>query len=145
MKILLFSNSCFSIYLFRKKLIKHFLNKKKSEAVNFLSTESDKNRRQLRMAYIIEAFKLGSYKFEGGKMPMLFIRINDPIKLFKEYNKRYKYRNGLVDAIHEKHKLNVEIIEHFLRSKMTDEERWNYIENYFLGQELHIEAKVKWK
>jgi len=85
------------------------------------------------MAYLVEAFNLGSYELEGGKLSQIFIRINDPYKL-RRAALDPRYSNSLITEVEKKHDRSGEQMEAFFKSDMADEERWNYIESYFLGR-----------
>lgn len=100
----------------------------------FISPTGDGQGYILRMACLIEAFGLGSYQVEGGKLSEIFIRINDPYKLRRAALDQ-RYSNSIITEIEKKHDRSGEQMEEFFMLDMTDEERWNHIENYFLGRE----------
>ena len=101
----------------------------------YISSEDAEKNDSIKLAYILEAFSLGSYELSGGKLPQIFIRISDPFRI-NLILQRGKYRNDILRNIEERHSRGIRIMEQFFGSKMTDEERWNYIENYFLGEKL---------
>lgn len=74
-----------------------------------------------------------NYEICGGEKSEVFIRINDPSKIRRLANGNYK--NNVLQAIHARHKRNEKLLNAFFVSEMTDEQRWQVIENYFLGNE----------
>jgi ATP-dependent DNA helicase RecQ len=105
--------------------------KTSSTVFAYITTDKQKNRNRILLAYVLEALKLGVYELHGGEKPQLFIRINDPSKVMNEL--KY-YRNSLVDEIEQRHLNSIGIMENFFMSDMTTEERWDFIEQYFLGR-----------
>ena len=66
------------------------------------------------------------------KLSQIFIRINDPYKLGRAALDP-RYSNQVIAEVERKHDRSSMQMEKFFRAEMTDVERWNYIENYFLG------------
>ena len=104
----------------------------------FITTDAAKNRRSMKMAYILETFKLGTYEIEGGKLPQVFIRINDTDQV-KALAEDENYQNGIVTEINQQHKTSEAMMEHFFSTKMDQSTRWDYIEDYFLGKVVNDE------
>lgn len=67
----------------------------------------------------------------------IFVRVNDPVKLKRLSDG--KYNNKLLTEIRRRHKSAQNIMMHFLQKQLTSEQRWNIIENYFLGKEDYVE------
>ena len=99
----------------------------------FISPGGDGEGYILRMAYLIEAFDLGSFELEGGKLSQIFIRINDRYRLRRAAIDP-RYSNSLITEVEKKHERSIVQMEQFFKSTMSDIERWTYIENYFLGR-----------
>jgi ATP-dependent DNA helicase RecQ len=85
----------------------------------------------IKLAYILEAFDLASYEISGGEKPGIFIRVNDPLKLKRLADGNYT--NELLEEIDRRQKTSVSVMEHFFMNPMTTDERWEFIEKYFLG------------
>lgn len=123
--------------------VKHFVVKKfnvmflnDSKSFNkYISVDDKESEFRIKIAYLLESLLLGNYEIVGGQLPQIFIRINDPykIKLLSRYE---KYSNSILQDIDNRHKDSVETMEKFFISHMSDNERWNFIENYFLGKEI---------
>ena len=81
-------------------------------------------------------FDIIQYDMYGGQNPEIFIRINDPARIKAIAEKSIVYKNNIVKKAIEKHDRDIEILEKFILELNTDEERWDYIEDYFLGKDV---------
>lgn len=100
----------------------------------FIPIHRSNNRPPLMyLAILLELFNLGSYEVMGGKNMEIFIRLNDPLKLKRLSNKNYS--NSILTEIERKRKKSQEILKGFMQTELSDNERWDLIENYFLGNE----------
>jgi superfamily II DNA/RNA helicase len=108
----------------------------KFEQTVFISTDTigNKNRSLIRLAYIIETFNIGTYEMAGGEVPAIFIRINDPVKI--NWLSRNDYENEILKGVDGRQKISVKIMEHFFTTKMDNSERWEFIEDFFLGKQV---------
>lgn len=103
--------------------------KEDSTFIKYISNDS----KFLEVATLLQALELGSFEVTGGNTPKIFFRINDPSKL--EYlSKIPKYSNSVLSNIEKVGKNADKIIEEFFSTSMSNIERWNYIEDYFLGR-----------
>ncbi len=59
----------------------------------------------------------------------------DPFKI-KTLIVKGNYSNDILRDIEERHERGVEIMDKFFSSDFTDKERWDFIEDYFLGHEV---------
>lgn len=103
------------------------------EQTKYIPTEPDKNKESIKLAYMMEVFGLCTYEIVGGEQPQIFIRINDPLKITRLALSR-NYTNGVVSMVEQRFGLNVNLMTHFFLHKMADEQRWQFIEDYFLGK-----------
>lgn len=85
-----------------------------------------------RIGHLLEILDLGNYEMRGGECPMIFIRVNNPNKV-KYDSMSASYENILFKKTQTKHKISNEIFDHFFMHSFTNEERWNLIEDFFLG------------
>lgn len=90
-----------------------------------------KDSKYLKVSYFVEAFGLGNYEVKGGNSPKIYIRINDPNKLM--ILSKGNYSNKILRNIEKNYRESEDILKYFFESKMDDNERWDFIENYFLG------------
>jgi RecQ family ATP-dependent DNA helicase len=106
----------------------------KREYTGFINIISKRSSDKLRLAYMLEVLELATYEVGGGEQAQILLRLNDPEKFAAICKK--KYINDQVIEIERKHNLAMDIMTYFFQNKMTDKERWNYIENFFLGKEV---------
>ena len=71
----------------------------------------------------------------AGRLPQLYLRINDPVKL-REAVMSDSYSNLLVKQIAAQHNSSEKILDQFFTSEMTPAARWDFVEEYFLGGEV---------
>ena len=63
--------------------------------------------------------------------------VNDPEKL-ERLATSGKYTNGVLQSIQEHHRNNERLLTAFFSADMNDDERWELIEQYFLGNEEYV-------
>lgn len=99
--------------------------------INFSSyCESDSNL--VKLAELINSLELGSYIRAGGDCPAIFVRINNPAKL-GDLVRSNNYQNAILNNIYERYTYAEHIFTYFFTTPMTDQMRWDFIEDYFLG------------
>ena len=119
---------------FKSKIISKYsemfiINEQNRIFLKYLSKESP----YLEVATLIQSLDLGTYEVTGGNASKIFIRLNDPLKI--EYiAKNTNYSNKILRSIDKKGQKADQILETFFTTDMTDSERWDYIEDYFLGK-----------
>lgn len=106
-----------------------------TSAVRYVSATGRRNLGLVRLGYLLEILKLGSFEVSGGNSPMVFVRVNDPKKVHRTAFSRDYYNNLLAD-VHRRHNISYQIFEHFFLRKFDDSSRWDFIEDYFLGSEI---------
>lgn len=89
---------------------------------------------------VLELLGLASYEIRGGEKAEVFIRINDPDKIRSlAYG---KYTNVVLQEIRRKHQDSTKLLSAFFSTEMTKDERWQLIEEYFLGNERFVKSKL---
>ena len=83
---------------------------------------------------VLELLGSATYEIRGGEKAEVFIRINDPEKIERLANSG-KYTNQVLQSIQEHHRKNVHLLSAFFTAKLSTTERWELIEQYFLGNE----------
>ncbi|WP_161568925.1 DEAD/DEAH box helicase [Exiguobacterium sp. SL-9] len=94
---------------------------------------------------ILEAFKLITYQIQGGNTPEIYIRINSTLTLESLIKNPEKYQNQILNNVHYRHKLSIEMLKYIFENKMDTATFWEVIEDYFLGsipEEVVINAKT---
>lgn len=98
---------------------------------------------------VLSVFDYITYEVAGGEEPEIFIRLNDPNKIKSIVLGNTFYSNKYVTKAKQKHERDVAVLIKFFNDLKTDEERWNYIEEYFLGYdvlngtEIEVDKTVK--
>ena len=101
--------------------------------VKYISAAPEKNKESIKLAYIMEIFGLCTYEIIGGEQPQIFIRINDPLKIARLSRIR-NYNNTILSAVEQRFTLNIRLMTHFFMNELSNEERWEFIERYFMGK-----------
>lgn len=99
----------------------------------YLNPKSSQTTSYIKLAHQIESFKIGSYEFSGGMLPRIFVRINDPFKVRLISNDQ-NYKNNILQDIINRQESSMNIMEYFFTKNLADNDRWNFIENFFLGK-----------
>ena len=81
-------------------------------------------------------FNYISYGIVGGEETEILIRLNDPKRIENIAMDKVRYSNSYVNTAREKNDRDVKILSKFFTELNSDEERWDYIENYFLGRDV---------
>ena len=90
----------------------------------------------IRALNLLSIFNLIQYDMYGGENPEIFIRLNDPAKIQAIADGKIKYKNKIVEKAKDKHERDVQILEKFILELKSKEERWNFVEDYFLGKDV---------
>lgn len=86
---------------------------------------------------LLELLGAATYEIRGGEKAEVFIRINDPMRL-EHLAGSGRYVNNVLRSIREHHQSNERILEAFFAADISTEERWELIEQYFLGNEDYV-------
>ena len=119
----------------RKKFDKLFGTKDKSIVERYITNKDINTINYIRLGYFLELLDLATFELKGGENPMIFVRINDPYRIEKDSNNP-DYSNTLLHKTLERHKLSNQIFDHFFLRSFTNKERWNFIEDFFLGSDV---------
>jgi hypothetical protein len=85
---------------------------------------------------LLSIFDYVTYEIAGGAEPEIFIRLNDPNKVKNIVMGNLFYSNSYVTKARQKHDRDVAVLLRFFNELKTDKERWDYIEEYFLGYDV---------
>ncbi|GAB4403950.1 MAG: hypothetical protein OHK0039_03750 [Bacteroidia bacterium] len=99
----------------------------------YVTADSEKNKRTLKLAYLLETLQIGTYQLAGGKHAQIYIRINDPGLLATLSGEAYE--NTEIEALRHKQEEALTLLDHFFTTQMNDARRWDYVEDYFLGRD----------
>ena len=117
----------------KRRLQKVYENKKGDTYSSFVSNGSDNLSTYIRLGSLMEILGIGSYECRGGDNPMIFIRINDPRRIAYDASDK-GYKNSLLTSVEKRYKISFDIFDHFFLHSFSNEERWNFIEECFLGE-----------
>ena len=115
---------------------KRFENTNERNSIVEVDKQKDKIMRSdtlLVAMQILELFELIDYTFSAGDKPEYFVRINSENAL-KRISENSSYSSDTLATIFEMHKESVCYMKYFFTALRSDEERWEFIEKYFLGQ-----------
>ncbi len=104
-----------------------------------------RNSRQperLRLLSFLELLGLASYEVHGSQNMEIFVRINDPDKLARLTAGDYDYKNSVASDIHRRHKSAQDTMMGFMMHDLSSKERWDVIEDYFLGREESVRKAI---
>lgn len=122
--------------IYKSQIIRELNNIKANKVEKYKTADRDKMKRMTKVLTLLSMFNIIQYDMYGGQNPEIFIRINDPARIKAIAEKTITYKNNIVKKAIEKHSRDCEVLEKFILELNTDEERWNYIEDYFLGKDV---------
>lgn len=97
-----------------------------------LCTYCDTKDTIVKLCEFLNSLGVADYQRQGGDEPAIFVRINNPYYLNMLIRSK-NYENDILNAIYEKFLFSERIFTYFFTTKMTDKQRWDFIEEYFLG------------
>ena len=86
------------------------------------------------LAQVFEMLKLSEYEIIAGDNPEFFVRINSENSLLKMINNYY--RSPTIEKIKNRHEYSIKLMDYFFTKLSDDEERWQMIEDYFIGKDI---------
>ena len=107
-------------------IVNRYVTNKESNSINYV-----------RLGYFLEMLELGTFEIKGGENPMVFIRINDPLRIERDSNNS-NYTNTLLSKTLERHHLSNQIFDHFFLRSFSNDQRWDFVEDFFLGSDVDI-------
>lgn len=119
-----------------EKIVKGYENELERILVVNTSKSTDRQMRNdadLIAAQIMELFDVSSYSFDRDNSVEFFVRVNSDTAIKKVLDSK-EYRSKTLETIARLHYDSVRYMGYFFTVLKTDEERWNFIENYFLGK-----------
>lgn len=118
-----------------KKLNRMFEQSDKNIVNRYVTNKGANTEDYIRLGYFLEILELGTFEIKGGENPMVFIRLNDPERIERD-SKDKSYSNILLNKTLNRHYLSNQIFDHFFLRSFTNEQRWDFIEDYFLGDDV---------
>jgi len=130
----LFSRAFEKEFATLRKRLNNLFGNGNNKSIRYMTFKDNGASLLFRLGQWMEIEDLGSYNASGGEKPMIFIRLNDPKKLEKDSTGYYK--NDLLERTRDKHGVSTTIFDHFFQNSFDDTQRWDFVEDFFLGTEV---------
>lgn len=130
-----------------KKFLKDSMHSKTKFAVLNKDETSTNNMRSdylLIGVQLLELFDLVSYTYQAGDRPEFFVRVNSAYPINKIVNDS-QYSSKTLELVRNLHCESVGLLKYFFEKLNSNTERWDFIEKYFLGEDLCSQLNVKYK
>lgn len=121
-------------HITRNPLMRKLAQVQDSQYAGYIAVNDD--NKAVTALKILSLFDYISYDLQGGEEPEIFIRLNSPEKIARLASPQNFYANSYVTRANKKHERDVKVLERFFVDLHDDKERWDYIENYFLGNDV---------
>ena len=126
--------------ILKSQIVNNFSLVNKPTYSGYLSLATDET--SMIALKLLSIFDYITYEVLGGSEPEIFVRLNDPNKIRNIALGRVKYSNTYVQRSAKKHERDVQVLSCFLNDLHTDRERWDFIEDYFLGRDVLQKSSV---
>jgi len=90
------------------------------------------------LAQLCELFGLISYEVKAGDNAQFFIRVNSESSLRQIADNLVNSK--MIEIIHNRHENSKKWMTYFFTKLVSDDDRWNFIESYFLGKDFEEAA-----
>lgn len=115
------------------RILSHLFDGKDYQSTDrYLSINDIPLKNHIRLGSLLEIMELGAFETTGGDDPKIFLRLNDPRRIEKDSTSD-KYNNFILESVKNRHKVSCALFEHFFTNYFSNENRWNMIEDFFLG------------
>lgn len=115
-----------------RNILAKLFNGDKCETSRYVSLRETALLNYMRLGALFEILNVGSFVSQGGEDPKIFIRINDP-RIIKRDSEDKNYSNFILESVKRRHESSCQIFEHFFTRYLDNEQRWDLIEDFFLG------------
>lgn len=116
-----------------RRILSHLFDGKDYQSTDrYLSINDIPLKNHIRLGSLLEIMELGAFETTGGDDPKIFLRLNDPRRIEKDSTSD-KYSNFILESVKNRHKVSCALFEHFFTNYFSNENRWNMIEDFFLG------------
>ncbi|MBE8719980.1 hypothetical protein C4F40_04445 [Sphingobacterium sp. Ka21] len=135
-KYIALTNPCSNTFTgLTNRLQSLFGNTEKRTVSRFLTSKRANSDSYVRLGNFLEILGLATFEIKGGSNTLVAIRLNDPARLEIDTH-HAEYKNTLLDKTLERHELNMRLFDHFFLNDFSHNDRWRFIEDYFLGMEV---------
>ena len=127
--------------IIKSKVVSNISKIQEGEYSSYISLTNDENSNIALK--LLSIFDYITYEVVGGEEPEIFIRLNDPNKIKSIVLGNTFYSNNYVAKAKQKHDRDVNVLLRFFNGLSSDQERWDYIEDYFLGWDVLCNAQAE--
>lgn len=120
--------------IIRSKVVGNITKSNETTYSSYMSFSNDENSNIALK--LLSIFDYITYEVVGGEEPEIFIRLNDPNKVKNIVLGNTFYSNNYVSRARQKHDRDVDVLLRFFKVLDSDKDRWDYIEDYFLGYDV---------
>lgn len=96
-------------------------------------TGSEGFKEKLLILGILETIDLLVFKALGGSNSQIYIYVNQTKTMKEIMEKPWRYKNRLLELVSERHEISVEMLTYLFEGEFSNEDIWDFIEDYFLG------------
>ena len=89
---------------------------------------------------LLEAMDVLEFEISGGDNNQIYIYVNQELALLNIIRNPMGYHNKLLEEVQKRHKISVAMMKYMFENPFSSDERWDMIEDYFLGK---MPSKVK--
>ena len=122
--------------VFKSNLLKELNESNEHQIEKYKTTDKKSMKNNSKILNLLAMFNIIQYDMYGGENPEIFIRINDPERIRAIAEGDITYNNMIVQKAAEKHERDGKVLKKFILELKSDQERWDYIESYFLGKDV---------
>lgn len=119
----------------RRALFELLKDKDAYHCATYLTPGAKQDELKLVIVQIIQMLDLATCTIMKGTEPEFFVRINSTRPLQKILDNPY-YSSDTIQIVRESHLRSCDLMKHFFTELESDEDRWSFIEDYFLGRDL---------
>lgn len=106
-----------------------------NNGILFFESNNKNHKWLITVLGILETFGILNFTILGGENRQIYIYLYQTLKIYNIINNADHYNNRLLENIYERHKISVEMLKNLFENSYTSDERWEIIEDYFLGIE----------
>ncbi|HIZ90428.1 MAG: DEAD/DEAH box helicase [Mucispirillum sp.] len=106
-----------------------------NNGILFFESNNKNHKWLITVLGILETFGILNFTILGGENRQIYIYLYQTLKIYNIINNADHYNNRLLENIYERHKISVEMLKNLFENNYTSDERWEIIEDYFLGIE----------
>lgn len=110
-----------------------FENNDSRRSSRFCTQKKVNSDSYVKLGNFLETLGFATFEIKGGDKTMVHIRINAAKYLEVDKN-NIEYSNQLLTDSAERQEISYALFNHFFQNDWSNQERWAFIENYFLGE-----------